>query len=160
MKTIFALVITVVGSFVGHGQTAKPSIENLAWLAGCWQVKDSKPGTTISEQWMLPAGNAMLGAGRTVKNGKMTEFEFLRIVQSDSGLAYIARPAENPVDTSFSLISWANDEYVFENKEHDFPQRVIYRRENDGSLFARVEGMDKGRSLGFDFLSTRSKCEK
>ena len=29
---------------------------------------------------------------------------------------------------------------LFENTAHDFPQRIIYRRDADGSLLARIEG--------------------
>src|SRR6476646_9555679 len=130
-KTIIALCFIFAFAAVNISQNPKASINELTWLAGCWQVKDSEPVTIISEQWMLPVGNAMIGAGRTVKNGQMTEFEFLRIVQKDDRLFYIARPAENTTDTPFGLIKSANDEYVFENKDHDFPQRVIYRKERD-----------------------------
>jgi hypothetical protein len=40
---------------------------------------------------------------------------------------------------------------VFENLEHDFPQRIIYRRNQDGSLTARIEGDRGGRIVGMDF---------
>jgi hypothetical protein len=159
-KTIFALCITLTFAATNLSQSTTASISELTWLAGCWQVKDSKPGAVISEQWMLPLGNAMIGAGRTVKNGRMTEFEFLRIVQKDGTLFYIARPAENTAETPFGLIRSANDEYVFENKDHDFPQRVIYRKEKDGSLFARVEGTSNGKLFGIDYLSNRVRCER
>ena len=153
------MVVLFAGVF-SNAQSTKPSIDSLSWLAGCWQAKDSKPGAVISEQWMMPLGNAMLGSGRTVKNGKMTEFEFLRIVRRDDGMFYIARPAENKDETEFGLISSVNDEYIFENKGHDFPQRIIYRKEKDGSLFARVEGTKNEKVFGIDYRSDRVRCEK
>lgn len=35
---------------------------------------------------------------------------------------------------------------VFENREHDFPQRIIYWLDDDGSLRARIEGTIGGQS--------------
>ena len=80
MKIPLVVVFVTLLAVYSMGKSLKPSIDALGWLAGCWQVKDSEPGTVISEQWMTPIGNAMIGAGRTTKNGTMTEFEYLRIV--------------------------------------------------------------------------------
>lgn len=37
-------------------------------------------------------------------------------------------------------ISLGKEEVTFSNPEHDFPQRIIYLRQADGTLFARIEG--------------------
>ena len=37
------------------------------------------------------------------------------------------------------------------NPEHDYPTTIIYRKQPDGSLFARVEGKQKGKLVGEDF---------
>jgi hypothetical protein len=34
---------------------------------------------------------------------------------------------------------------VFENLNHDFPQRIIYWREGESTLHARIEGSIKGK---------------
>ncbi|MBM4165446.1 MAG: MFS transporter [Ignavibacteria bacterium] len=45
-------------------------------------------------------------------------------MENDSGKYYIARPRGNP-PTHFKLISSTENEAIFENKAHDFPQRII-----------------------------------
>jgi hypothetical protein len=45
-------------------------------------------------------------------------------------------------------------EVVFENAGHDFPQRIIYRRNADGTMTARIEGSTNGRQRGVDFSYT------
>lgn len=50
-------------------------------------------------------------------------------------------PGQPP--TPFVLKSGPDDEAVFENARHDFPQRVIYRRCGE-QLCARIEGVIKG----------------
>jgi hypothetical protein len=42
-------------------------------------------------------------------------------------------------------------EIVFEDPAHDFPQRVIYRKNADGSVTARTEGTMNGQLRGVDF---------
>jgi hypothetical protein len=47
---------------------------------------------------------------------------------------------------------------VFENLSHDFPQRVIYRRNADSSITARIEGTVNGEARGRDFPYRR--CQR
>jgi hypothetical protein len=49
-------------------------------------------------------------------------------------------------------------EAIFENPSHDFPQKIIYRVEGT-TLFARVEGNNKGKAMGFDFKMSKIKCD-
>ena len=51
-----------------------------------------------------------------------------------------------------------DSEVVFENATHDFPQRVIYRKVQ-GGLFARIEGVDKGKDKHEEFPYKRVSCE-
>jgi hypothetical protein len=96
----------------------------------------SKPGADIVEQWMKPAGGTMLGMSRTVVDGKTKEFEFLQIRASDTGeIQFIARPSGQP-EATFRLTGGSDKEAIFANPEHDFPQKVIYRLAEDGSLAA------------------------
>jgi hypothetical protein len=51
------------------------------------------------------------------------------------------------------------NEVVFENPEHDFPQRIIYRLIANGKLLGRIEGVVDGTERSADFPMTRSDCE-
>jgi hypothetical protein len=127
-------------------------------MAGCWEQKDGARGRFGWEQWMRPAGRTMIGMSRTVRNGKTTGFEYMRIVEDDSGVSFISKPAENSEETAFKLVRYAAAEAVFENPAHDFPQRIIYRLEK-GNLFARIEGTNNGKPMGIDFPMIRAKCD-
>ncbi len=83
----------------------------------------------------------------------------MRIVEDDSGIYYISKPSENKEETSFKLIKLSSNEVIFENPEHDFPQRIMYRLEKDKSLFARIEGKNNGKEMGINFPMIRAKCE-
>ena len=128
-------------------------------MAGCWELNVPQRQTTIAEQWMKPAGGTMIGMSRTVRGGKTTGYEFIRIVTSDTGIEYIAKPSSNNEETAFKLVKSSATEAVFENPAHDFPQRIIYRNQPPDVLAARIEGMQNGKLNGMDFPMKRTKCE-
>jgi hypothetical protein len=144
----------VLGVLAAELATQAPSppapvhVDALQWLAGCWIQSSGQ--SVIEEHWTRPSGETMLGMGRTVRNGKTTEFEFVQIREESGRLVYDARPS-GQTPASFPLLRLTSSEVVFENLAHDFPQRVIYRRNADGSVTARIEGEQKGRVRGRDF---------
>lgn len=132
------------------GRQAVP-IDQLAWLSGCW-TQAQKDGTT-EEHWMKPAGGTMLGMSRTVRGGRTTEYEFLQIRDEKGTLAYVARPSGQP-EAIFPLKTAGTGEVIFENPQHDFPQRIMYRRTSTG-VTARIEGTRNGQLRGIDFPFAR-----
>ena len=63
----------------------------------------------------------------------------------------------NAQPINFKFISIENNEIIFENKEHDFPQRIIYKNPESDSLYARVEGNDNGKFRKEEFFMKRSR---
>jgi hypothetical protein len=79
----------------------------------------------------------------------MVAFEYLRIVERDGGLVYIAQPNGRP-PTEFTLTGITADRATFENPTHDFPKMIRYTRRADGSLEARVsDGGQKAETFLF-----------
>jgi hypothetical protein len=152
MKQVMALGITLVtvtgivtaagpqprAMGAGAGQSPRKSISatiaQVGWIEGTWVGNDT--GVTVEERWTPPAG-AMLAVSRTLKNGRMAGFEFLRIVERDGGLVYVAQPGGKP-PTDFVLTTLAESSATFENPGHDFPKLIRYTKRTDGSLEARV----------------------
>ncbi|HEY5839296.1 MAG TPA: DUF6265 family protein [Pyrinomonadaceae bacterium] len=157
MKTLLLIGVLLMLVCSASAQSPKPSINDLAWLAGCWEA--NLRGREVSEQWMKPGGGIMLGMARTVAQGKAAEFEFTQIREDkDGSIYYVAKPS-GQAETSFKLVKLQNKAAVFENPQHDFPQRIIYRLEAGGSLFARVEATENGKTRGIDYPYKRAKCE-
>jgi hypothetical protein len=130
------------------------TIDQMAWLTGCWTQTQAE--TSIEERWMTPAGGVMLGMGRAVRNGKLRDYEYTRIVETDGSLAYVAEPSGQDKAT-FPLKTLTSDEAVFENPTHDFPQRVIYRRVGADEIVGRIEGQIGGQARAIDFPYKRCK---
>jgi len=145
-----ALVLSLLAMSV-HAEDAKLP----EWLAGCWAQEKAERGSM--EMWMAPAGDAMLGMSRTMRNGKAVAHEFMQIRARENALVFIALPS-NQRETTFAAARIAEREIVFENLEHDFPQRVIYRRTAPDALSARIEGMREGKLRGIDFSFKKTAC--
>ena len=114
----------------------KKSINELNWLSGYWSADLNV--TKMEEIWLPESNNTMIGLHRdSFQSGKIF-FEYLRIEQSNDTIVYKASP-RGKKPTSFYLKSMNNHSVVFENIEHDFPQRIMYSL-NEDTLFVRIEG--------------------
>jgi hypothetical protein len=123
-----------------HAQTpvARPTLHDFAWLAGQWRIEQADG--QVDEHWMAPAGGLMMGMARNIQGGKVREYEFTLLRQEANGdIFYVASPSKQ-TETSFKLTSLKGGEAVFENPGHDFPKKIVYARQPDGSLLAAIEG--------------------
>jgi len=148
-----ALLTVAVFAVTTVGLTAQQSVEELSWMTGCWRQQS---GTrVIDETWSTPGGGALLGMSRTVAGGRMVAYEFMRI-QDEGGLTFTAKPSGQN-EASFKVLKRGPREIVFENPAHDFPQRVIYRRDGD-LLIGRIEGTQNGKPGSVDYPMQRVAC--
>ena len=138
------------------------SISELSWLYGCWGGKVNQ--RDFREQWMPLRGNTLLGIGSTELEGKLSSYEYLRIESRVDGIFYVALPSEQK-EAAFKLVSAVKDErdkatiFTFENPQHDFPQRIIYRRGTEGWLYATIEGKLQGQDRQVTYPFRRIDCE-
>ncbi|MBI1853394.1 MAG: hypothetical protein HYR85_23895 [Planctomycetes bacterium] len=130
------VVALVIAGTVWARRSEPTDVDKLAWMAGAWGSDDGK--VQMEEHWLPPKANAMLGLHREVRGDRMTEFEFLRIEKTKDGVVYFSMPQGRPA-TPFRLKEATDTKVVFENPEHDFPQRILYWLA-DGALHARIEG--------------------
>ena len=140
MRKLLLPLAIVLLTAAAHAQApaAKPTLQDFAWLAGHWRIEQAD--RLIDEHWMAPAGNLMMGMARNVQAGKVREYEFTLLRQEPNGdILYVASPSQQS-QAAFKLTSLRNGEAVFENPEHDFPKKIVYARQSDGSLLAWIEG--------------------
>ena len=133
---------------------AQTPITRVSWLQGCWRMNVN--GQTVDEEWMAPDGGAMLAISRTVKGGRLVEYEFVLLRERDGSLVYLAHPS-GQLGGEFPLKSVDDESVTFENAAHDFPQRIGYRRRGD-RLDAWIEGTLDGRAQRAEFPYARVAC--
>lgn len=134
---------------------APGGVGDLSWLAGAWVgTRGAEGATSIEERWSPPLGGAMLAVSRTVSRGKMRAFEYLRIVERDGGLVYVAQPNGAP-KTEFVLTELGTEtgprRAVFENPRHDSPQRIVYELSAEGRLSVSIGYAKGGKPQRFEF---------
>jgi len=116
---------------------AKPvSDEALAWMEGRWCGSDEDQ--QIEESWFAPKKDEAIGMSRTVSGGRMVSFEFMRIASLDGVVTLLAQPSGDPA-VPFKKTDGGDGWVRFENREHDYPQRIEYKRDGEG-LTAEIGG--------------------
>lgn len=136
----------LLAAALAGAQPAEPP--DLSWMAGYWLSCDD--GREVSETWSDRRGNVMLGTSLTVgRNGNSSHEQAQIAFTPEAGVRFIAQPSGQP-SAEFRLVRSGLGEAVFENPEHDFPQRVIYRREGD-RLTGRIEGTAGGREQAVEW---------
>ena len=152
---MISLVLSITGIVQGQENQndtlslnqATQSLDAFGWLAGSWGSEAN--GIETEEVWMGPKAGLMVGMNRTVSKAGKTTFEYFRLVQKDETITLLASPS-GKAPTPFTLKESVDSTAVFENLKHDFPQRIIYRREND-RLVARIEGIINGTPRSMDW---------
>jgi len=124
-----------------------PQTADLDWLTGCWT------GDGGEECWLQAEGGMMLGVNRGPGS---KSFEFLRIEQAEGGpWIYHASPGGRCPPTAFTSTEIDRKRVVFENPDHDFPQRIEYWLDDSNHLHARVSADRGGESRGFEITWQR-----
>lgn len=127
------------------------TISDLAWLAGVWSGKRGTNGSiAFEERWSPPKGGAMLATARTVSRDRMSAFEYLRIIERDGGLVYVAQPGGGEA-TEFVMSEVSATRAVFDNPRHDYPKRIVYELSGEGGLTATIGFMKGGTPRRFEF---------
>lgn len=152
-KFVFSCVLVPVVSIPVNAQ-ASGSLNNLSWLAGCWEGREGK--SVVEEIWSKPSGGSMIGLGRTVNGTRTVSFEFMQFREENGSLVFLPQP-QGGAQVRFPLKSIEGETLTFENLQHDFPQRVFYQRKGN-LLLAGIEGNEKGKFSRFEFQMRRTRC--
>jgi len=156
-KSFFLVLIICFGCFfIAVGQENKPFNE-LKQLQGVWKTEVG--GKTVYESWKMISDHEMEGMSYKITNADTIIFEQTRIVEQHHKLDYLARVKNQNQgkEVAFKLVSSANKIFIFENPEHDFPQRVVYQLISNDSLHAWIDGKYQGRATKEDYYYSRQK---
>lgn len=149
-KIVFLLLMVMTGLSVSAQQT-----KNVQWMLGTWKI--NTPQGSIVEIWQPKNDSTLQGRSMFVKNNTDTvPQESIELAYRNGDWYYIPtvvnQNAGKPV--SFKVIFMRGTEFISENPEHDFPQRIAYRRIKQ-SMFASIEGKRNGKfgKQNFDYTT-------
>lgn len=141
------LVVLGAGLALGSSAvTAAPA--RFDWLAAHWCGGTEERG--LEEVWLPEAGGALLGMSRTLSQGGMASFEYMRLVPAGKAAGLHVQP-NGVAPTTFVIADHGENWVVFENPQHDFPNRIEYRRDG-AELKASISGPgEDGKTLRIPF---------
>ena len=139
-----------------QGRVQAAPLAPLAFMSGCWRGSLGGGGT-IEEHYSTPTSNLIIGMTRFVRDGRTIDFEFSRIEARDSSIVLMPQPRGRP-PTEFRLTSLDSASAVWENRAHDFPQRISYRRAGTDSLAASVAGPGPNGTRTMEWRMARVQC--
>lgn len=99
----------------------------------------------------------MMGLSRLVAGGKTAFTEFTQIREEGGVLTMFVQLGLAQSTTAFRLTKLTADQAVF-TSDLEYPNRLVYRREKDGSLNARTEGTQGGKEKSEPFPYRRVTC--
>ncbi|AZA90098.1 MULTISPECIES: DUF6265 family protein [Bacteroidota] len=159
MKTGTKLFIAVIGLLLICAWTIKQTddIKKTQWLIGTWENKTLKG--TIYETWKKISDNELSGMSYIVKDKDTIVFETIRLVQEQEVLFYIPTVKNQndglPVRFTAKLIS--ENQMIFENLQHDFPQIISYTNTDTNTLVAEISGTKNEQERKQTFSMKRVK---
>jgi len=128
MNKIFCLLFLLF-SINSSAQFKFEDFKNLHSLAGMgWQM-EMKKGSLI-EKWGKVNDSLLISKSYRINGADTTTLETVELKYSNGVITYAPTvPDQNegkPVTfTLISIQNWLN--YTFENKQHDYPQQIIYQ---------------------------------
>ncbi len=107
------------------------------------------------EQWHISDDSTLKGRSIFIKNiSDSIPQETIELAFRNGEWHYIPTviSQNNARPVSFKVILLKGTEFISENPQHDFPQRIAYRRIKN-QLYASIEGRKNGRygKQNFDF---------
>ncbi len=152
MKRYIICILFLLAALSSKAQHA----DTLKWLTGTWKIK--MPQKTIVESWHIANDSTLEGISYMIKNNNKDTFplETVKIVYRKDSWYYIATTANqnNEIPVDFRFIFLSGSEFICENTEHDFPQRIGYRIIGN-NLYAYIEGKSKGRFIKSNYDYTK-----
>jgi hypothetical protein len=156
MKLFFAFTLLVTSySCCAQKQTNFQALYQLT--GGSWRMKTAK-GVT-GERWKKVSNDELQNQAFKI-NGKDTMLlERVQLVKKGNDVYYISM-VQNQNDgksVPFKLTESANNQFIFSNPAHDFPQRIVYQFVTQDSIHAWIDGQYNGKFIKQDFYYKRTK---
>lgn len=115
------------------------------FLKGTWKINEKER----YEHWTV-CPDKLEGRGFNLENGLEKTYETLEIRMVDGKIKYFATvPDQNDGKTiEFPLTKSSANELTFENPDHDFPKKIVYKKLSPTEISVSVFGEgEKGFSL-------------
>lgn len=126
-------------------------------VGGSWHMKTAK-GIT-AETWKKINNDELHNRAFKIIGKDTTLLEKVQLIKKGNDIYYIStvQNQNEGKPVSFKLTESTNNQFVFSNPTHDFPQRIIYHFVTQDSIHAWIDGQYNGKLVKQDFYYKRVK---
>ncbi|HOY12444.1 MAG TPA: DUF6265 family protein [Saprospiraceae bacterium] len=132
-------------------------IKKVEWLIGTWENKTSRG--SMYESWNKLNDSVLSGKSYIINEKDTIVFETIQIVQEENKLFYIptVKNQNGNLPIRFAGKNITENQLIFENPDHDFPQIISYTKIGLDSLIAVISGVKNGQERKQTFAMKRVK---
>ncbi len=161
MKKTLTLLIAIL--FVSCNQnpkkdaiekSPKPIVktENFDWLLGSWKRLKEKEGKETFENWKKIRDTEYAGFGYTMQKGDTIFQEKMTLIKIDGNWDLLVNGHQENTSVRFKGTSHTGKEFVCENHENEFPNKIKYWK-NGNKLNAAISSTEMEIPFEFEKLS-------
>lgn len=151
-------IVLIIFTLVIMSSTIKAQeitdLSQFEFMLGEWRAEF--PDMAFCESWAKESDTRFIGSAYKVQGGDSTLSETLSLEIIDNGyyngVYYVATPVLQD-STFFKFITGTNEDAEFQDPDHDFPQRIIYRKVDEDRMFVVVGNLgENAKQLEFNFI--------
>ncbi|MCD0466242.1 DUF6265 family protein [Flavobacterium sp. ENC] len=153
--TLLMLLAVVVFSCQKKESVEKDKIKIADWLIGNWENKS--PDGLLIENWQKVNDSTFSATSYFIKGKDTLHFEKIVLSQKGEKLTYSAtvNGQNNDKAIDFPSTSETETKLVFENPQHDYPQKITYTKGANNSMTAEVTGKLQGKLTTERFIMVK-----
>jgi hypothetical protein len=107
------------------------------FLQGTWKMENQE----TFEHWDRLNDNLLKGFSYSLKNGQMKVSEYLDISRTENEIIYTATVLNQNQGKGINYwLSKSDTTFIFENLNHDFPKKIVYKKITETEIFVQVLG--------------------
>ena len=125
---------------------------NFDWLLGKWKRTNEEEGKYTFENWKKINDTEYKGIGFTMQNGDTIKQESIKLIYHKGSWNLKVKVPEDSEFITFKGISFSKNEFICENNELEFPNKIKYWK-NGEKINASVSGGDFKISFEFEKLN-------
>ncbi len=146
MKKIALFIVSVVCLIACKKEPVENKVATTDWLIGKWENKSIEG--KLSENWVKVNDSLLTGTAFVVKEKDTLHSEKMQLKNEAEGVFYVSTiiGQHNNKPVRFKLTTESSKQLVFENKNNDFPKKIIYTRITNDSLVINISGIQQGKN--------------
>tara|TARA_R110000868_G_scaffold117174_2_gene311471 strand:- start:324 stop:809 length:486 start_codon:yes stop_codon:yes gene_type:complete len=135
----------------------KEVIKTASWLLGKWENKSSNG--VLSEIWTKANDSTYQGESYFINEKDTIHYETIVLQQIGETLVYKATVKGQNHDkaVSFSQDTPIENQLIFVNPKHDYPQKISYQKDAKNNLVATISGLIDGKQSTEKYTLAKSK---